>query len=99
VAGLHELSWDRLCRSLDWNESNPGEVAATLEEVELAEDSISILVTEAWSGKLSSPSTNLLMSLHESAAEVFGLMSMRNRRKLPTPSAMQTQEPKMNVVL
>jgi hypothetical protein len=98
VAGLHEPSWDRLCRSLDWNESNLGEVAAILKEVELGADSISILVAEAWSGKLSSPATNLSRSLQESAAEVFGLMSTRNRRKLPTPSAMQTQEPKTNVV-
>jgi hypothetical protein len=26
VAGLHEPNWDRLCGSLDWNESNPGEL-------------------------------------------------------------------------
>jgi hypothetical protein len=57
----------------------PGEVAATLEEVELGADFISILVAEAWSGKFSSPSTNLSRSLRESAAEVFGLMSTRNR--------------------
>jgi hypothetical protein len=79
VAGLHEPSWDRLCRSLDWNESNPGEVAAILKEVELGTDSISILVAEAWSGKLSSPSTTLSRSLRESAAEIFGLMLTRNR--------------------
>jgi hypothetical protein len=46
MAGLHEPNWDRLCRSLDWNESNLGEVAATLEEVELGADPISILVAD-----------------------------------------------------
>jgi hypothetical protein len=98
VAGLHEPGWDQLCKSLDWNKSNPGEVTATLEEVEPGADSISICVAEAWSGKLSSPSTNLLRSLRGSAAKVFSFMSTRNRRKLPTPSAMQTHEPKTNVV-
>jgi hypothetical protein len=77
VAG--ESSWDRLCRSLDWNKSNLGEVAAILEEVEFGAGSISIPVAEAWSGKLSSPSMNLSRSLLESAAEIFGLMSTRNR--------------------
>jgi hypothetical protein len=98
VAGLHEPSWDRLCRSLGWNESTLGEVAATLGEIELGTGFNSILVVEARSGKLSSPSTNLSRSLQESAAEVFGFMSTRNHRKLPTPSAMQTHEPKTNVV-
>jgi hypothetical protein len=98
VAGLHELSWDRLCISLDWNESNPREVAATLDEVNPSAVSASIFVVEVWSSKLSSPSTNLSRSLQGSAAEVLGLMSTRNRRKLPTPSAMQTHEPKTNVV-
>jgi hypothetical protein len=98
VANLHEPSWDRLCGSLDWNESNPGEVAATLEEVEPGADSISIFVAEAQVDKLSRSSTNLSRSLQRSAAEVFGFMSTRNRRKSPTPSAMQTHEPKTNVV-
>jgi hypothetical protein len=83
---------------LGWNESNPGEVAATLEEVELGAGSISIPVAEAWSGKLSSPLMNLSRSLQEFAAEIFSLRSTRNRRKLPTPSVMQTHEPKTNVV-
>jgi hypothetical protein len=69
-----------------------------LGEVELGAGSISILVAEAWSGKLSSPSTNLSRSLQESVAEVFGFMSTRNRQKLPTPFVMQTHEPKTNVV-
>jgi hypothetical protein len=85
-------------QSLDWNESNPREVAATLDEVEPGAVSTSIFVAEAWSGKLSSPSTNLSRSLRGSAAEVFGLMSTRNQRKLPAPPVMQTHEPKMNVV-
>jgi hypothetical protein len=92
VAG--EPSWDQLCRSLDWNKSNPGEVAAILEEVELGAGSILIPVAEAWSGKLSSPSMNLSRSLQESAVEIFGLMSTRNRQKLPTPSATQTTSQK-----
>jgi hypothetical protein len=41
---------------------------------------------------------NLSRLLQGSSAKVFGLMSMRNRQKLPTPSAMQTHEPKSNVV-
>jgi hypothetical protein len=63
VANLHELSWDRLCGSLDWNESNLGEVAATLEEVKRGADSISIFVVEAQVDKLSRSSTNLSRSL------------------------------------
>jgi hypothetical protein len=98
VAVLHEPSWDRLRGSLDWNESNPGEVAAMLEEVEPGADSISIFVAEAQVDKLSRSSMNLSRSLRRSAAEVFGFMSTRNHRKSPTPYAMQTHEPKMNVV-
>jgi hypothetical protein len=98
VAVLHEPSWDRLCRSLDWNKSNPGEVAATLEEVEPVTDSISVFVVEAQVDKLPGSSTNLSRSLRGSAAEVVGFMLTRNRRKLSTPSAMQTHDPKTNVV-
>jgi hypothetical protein len=98
VAGLHEPSCDRPCGSLDWNKSKPGKVVATPEEVEPGADSIPICAAEVWSGKLSSSSTNLLRSLRGSVAKVFGLMSMRNRRKLPAPSAMQTHEPKTKVV-
>jgi hypothetical protein len=98
VASLHEPSWDRLCGSLDWNESNPGEVAAMLEEVEPGADSISIFVAEAHVDKLSRSSTNLSRSLRRSGAEIFGFMSMRNRRKSPTPFAMQTHVPKTKVV-
>jgi hypothetical protein len=98
VISLHEPSWDQLRRSLDWNESNPGEVAATLEEVEPGADSISIFVAEAQVDKLSRSSMNLSRSLRRSVAEVFGFMSTRNRRKSPTPSAMQTHEPKTKVV-
>jgi hypothetical protein len=47
---------------------------------------------------LSSSSTNLSRPLRGSAARVFGFMSTRNRRKLSAPSAMQTHEPKTNVV-
>jgi hypothetical protein len=50
-----------------------------LGEVELGAGFISILVAEACSGKLLSPSTNLSRSLQESAAAVFGFMSTRNR--------------------
>jgi hypothetical protein len=88
----------RILRFLDWNESDPREVATTLEEVELGADSISIFVAEAQVGKLSRSSTNLSRLLRRSAVEVFGFMSMRNHRKLPTPSATQTHEPKMNIV-
>jgi hypothetical protein len=98
VAGLREPSRDRLRESSDWNESNPREVAATLDEVEPGADSISIFVAEAWVDKPSRLSMNLSRSLRGSAAEVFGFMSTRNRRKSPTPSAMQTHEPKMNVM-
>jgi hypothetical protein len=92
------MARDRLCRSLDWNESKPGGIAATPEEVEAGANSISICAAEVWSGKLSSPSTNLSRSLRRSATGVFGFMSTRNRRKLPAPSATQTHEPKTNVV-
>jgi hypothetical protein len=98
VAGLHEPSWDRLCGSLDWNESNLGEVAATLKKFEPGADSISIFVAEAQVDKLSRSSTNLSRSLRRFVVEVFGFMSTRNRQKLPTPSAMQAHEPKTNVV-
>jgi hypothetical protein len=98
MAKLRELSWDQLRESLDWNESNPREVATTLDEVKPGADSTSSFVAEAWVDKSSSPSTNLSRSLRGSAAEVFGFMSTRNRRKLPAPSVMQTHEPKTNVV-
>jgi hypothetical protein len=98
VAGLREPSRDRLRESLDWNESNPREVAATLVEVEPVADSISIFVVEAWVDKPSRLSMNLSRSLQRSAVEVFGFMSTRIRQKSPTPSAMQTHEPKTNVV-
>jgi hypothetical protein len=94
MAGLHEPSWNQLCGSLDWNESNLGEVAAMLEEVEPGADSTSIFVAGAQVDKLSRLLTNLSRSLRRSAAKVFGFMSMRNHQKLPTPSTMQTHEPK-----
>jgi hypothetical protein len=65
VAGLRELSWDRLRESLDWNESNPREVAATLDEGEPGADSISIFVAEAWVDKSSRSLTNLSRSLRD----------------------------------
>jgi hypothetical protein len=83
---------------LDWNKSNPREVATTMDEVEPGADSISILVAKAQAGKLSKSSMNLSRSLRRSAAGIFGFMSTRNGRKLPTPSAMQTHAPKMNVI-
>jgi hypothetical protein len=99
VARLRELNpGDRLCKSLDWNESNLREVGTTLDEAEPGADSTPIFVAEAQVDKSSKSSTNLSRSLRRSVAEVFGFMSTRNHQKLPTPSAMQTHEPKKNVV-
>jgi hypothetical protein len=92
------MSRDQLRESLDWNESNLRKVAATPDEVAPEADSTSVLSADEWIGKSSRSSTNLSRSLRGPAVEVFGLMSMRNQWKLPAPSAMQTHEPKTNVV-
>jgi hypothetical protein len=74
------------------------EVATALDEVELGADSILIFVADAWIDRPSRSSMNLSRSLRGSAAGVFGFILTRNRQKSPTPSAMQTHEPKTNVV-
>jgi hypothetical protein len=98
VAKLREPSYDRLREFLDWNKSNPRKVAAVPEEVMPEADSTSIFAADAWFERLSRSSTNLSRSLLEPTTEVFGFMSTRNRLKLPAPSAMQTHEPKTNVM-
>jgi hypothetical protein len=98
VAKLRRPSHDWLRESLDWNESNPRKVDAAPDEVASEADSTSILEADAWIDKSSRSSTNLSRLLRGPAAGVFGFMSMRNRRKLPAPSVMQTHEPKTNVV-
>jgi hypothetical protein len=89
---------DWLRESLDWNESNPSKVAAVLDEVTPEADSTSVLATDAWFDKSSRSSMYMSRLLQELAVEVSGFMSMRNRRKLSAPSAMQTHEPKTNVM-
>jgi hypothetical protein len=87
------MSQDRLRKSLDWNR-----VVAALDEVTPEADSISIFAAEAWIDKSSRLSTNVSRLLQGPAMQVFDFMSMRNQRKLPASSAMQTHEPKMKVV-
>jgi hypothetical protein len=98
VAKLHGPNHDRLCESLDWNESNPRKVVAAPDEVVPEADSTSVFAADAWFDRSSRSSTNLSRSLLGPAMEVFGFMSTRNRLRLLAPSAMQTHEPKTNVV-
>jgi hypothetical protein len=88
VAKLRGPSHDRLRESLDWNESNLRKVAAAPDEVAPEADSTSVLAVDAWIDKSPRSSTNLSRSLRGPVAGVFDFMSTRNRRKLPTPSAM-----------
>jgi hypothetical protein len=98
VAKLRRLNCDQLREPLDWNESNPRKVVAAPDKVAPEADSTLVLVADAWIDKSSRSSTNLSRSLRGPAAGVFDFMSTRNRRKLPAPSAMQTHEPKTNIV-
>jgi hypothetical protein len=67
VAGLREPNpGDQLRESLDWNESNSREVAATLDEAEPEADSTPIFVAEAQVDKV----IEIVDELVEVAAEI-----------------------------